>query len=80
MCVISQSIREHASVALLHCCCLFTKTCGDYTAVAVCAVPIYDSLGDNVVEYICDHAGVELIFLDVAKLPEYTRVGFLGLI
>lgn len=40
----------------------------------VVAVPIYDSLGDNAVEYICSHAGVELIFLDVAKLSEFTRV------
>lgn len=37
-------------------------------------MPIYDSLGDNAVEYICSHAGVELVFLDVAKLPEFTRV------
>lgn len=43
----------------------------NYYSMAV--VPIYDSLGDNAVEYICGHAGVELIFLDVAKLPEYTR-------
>ncbi len=44
------------------------------TVWCVVAVPIYDSLGDNAVEYICSHAGVELIFLDVAKLSEFTRV------
>ena len=38
------------------------------------AVPIYDSLGENAVEYIVNHAGVELIYLDVAKLPAYVKV------
>jgi len=37
-------------------------------------VPIYDSLGENAVEYIVNHAGVELIYLDVAKLPAYVKV------
>lgn len=38
------------------------------------AVPIYDSLGENAVEYIVKHAGVELLFIDVAKLPQFTKV------
>jgi long-subunit acyl-CoA synthetase (AMP-forming) len=37
------------------------------------AVPLYDSLGENVVEYIVNHAGVELVFIDVAKLPEFVK-------
>ena len=37
-------------------------------------VPIYDSLGENAVEYIVNHAGVELIYLDIAKLPAYVKV------
>lgn len=35
-------------------------------------MPIYDSLGENAVEYIVKHAGVELLFIDVAKLPKFT--------
>jgi long-subunit acyl-CoA synthetase (AMP-forming) len=38
------------------------------------AVPLYDSLGENAVEYIVNHAGVELVFIDVAKLPEFVKV------
>ena len=54
-------------------------TCLKRLSVTIClelvhAVPIYDSLGENAVEYIVKHAGVELIFVDVSKLPEYTKV------
>jgi len=38
------------------------------------AVPIYDSLGENAVEYIVKHADVELIFVDITKLPQFTKV------
>lgn len=37
-------------------------------------MPLYDSLGENAVEYIVNHAGVELVFIDVAKLPEFVKV------
>jgi long-subunit acyl-CoA synthetase (AMP-forming) len=37
-------------------------------------VPLYDSLGENAVEYIVNHAGVELVFIDVAKLHEFVKV------
>jgi len=37
-------------------------------------VPIYDSLGENAVEYIANHAGIELVFTDVSKIHEYTKV------
>lgn len=36
-------------------------------------MPIYDSLGENAVEYIVKHAGVEILFVDVAKLPQFTK-------
>ena len=37
-------------------------------------MPIYDSLGENAVEYIVNHAGVELIYVDIAKLSAYVKV------
>jgi long-chain acyl-CoA synthetase len=45
---------------------------GNYYSVYV--VPIYDSLGENAVEYIVNHAGIELVFVDVSKIHEYTKV------
>ncbi len=41
---------------------------------ACATVPLYDTLGENAVEYIVNHAGVELVFVDVSKLHEYTKV------
>lgn len=40
----------------------------------MCTVPLYDSLGENAVEYIVNHAGVELVFVDVGKLHSYVEV------
>ncbi len=37
-------------------------------------VPLYDTLGENAVAYIVNHAGVELVFVDASKLHEYTKV------
>ena len=51
---------------------MITLQAGNYYNNVV--VPIYDSLGENAVEYIVKHAGVELIFVDVAKLPQLTKV------
>jgi long-chain acyl-CoA synthetase len=45
---------------------------GNYYSIYT--VPLYDSLGENAVEYIVNHAGVELVFIDVAKLPEFVKV------
>jgi long-chain acyl-CoA synthetase len=32
-------------------------------------VPLYDSLGDNAIEYIIDHSETVLTFVDTKKLP-----------
>lgn len=37
-------------------------------------VPIYDTLGPNIVEYVCNHAGISLVFVSAANFPEFAKV------
>jgi long-chain acyl-CoA synthetase len=37
-------------------------------------VPLYDSLGENAIEYIVNHAEVVVAFCDTAKLPALVKV------
>ena len=40
------------------------------SAVSTRAVPLYDSLGEDAVEYTVNHAEVEVIFMQSAKFPQ----------
>ena len=38
-------------------------------------VPLYDSLGENAIEYIVDHAECTCVFLSSDKFPQFVKVG-----
>jgi long-chain acyl-CoA synthetase len=42
-------------------------------AHGICCVPLYDTLGANAVEYILNHAEVEIAFVEQKKIPEVLK-------
>lgn len=41
--------------------------------MSMCAVPIYDTLGENVIEYIVNHSETKVVMSQGAKLPSLAK-------
>lgn len=60
---------------------VYAKNCPQWTLVqyagmrqGMVIVPIYDTLGPNIVEYVCNHAGVKLICVSAENYPKLASV------
>lgn len=64
---------------------IYAKNCPQWAAIqygalsgGFVAVPIYDTLGPDIAEYVCDHAQVKIVFVSVDNFPKLESVRSAG--